>query len=73
MDLGERIAAWLRWFNITPSEIAVDIDVTAAAVYQWIGTGKHQTSPSQENLQKLVSALGITMERFYGRVPGIAV
>lgn len=69
IDLGTRIAAWRRAKGLTQRELADRLGLTAAAVYQWEGTGEQQVRPSLKNLEALVDALGITMERFYGRLP----
>lgn len=69
MELGERIAAWRKWKGWTVPRLAEAVGVTAAAAYQWEGTGKAKTSPAQPTLEKIVAALGLTMERFYGRLP----
>ena len=72
MDLGHRISAWRKAVGLSPAELAKRIGVTAAAVYQWEGSGDAKTKPSLENLEKLVKALGLTMERFYGPPPKTA-
>lgn len=71
MDLGARIAAWRKNRGLTQRELAEAIGVTAAAVYQWEGTGDSHTTPSQGNLEKVVGVLGLTMERFYGAIPKV--
>lgn len=69
MNLAERIALWRQAKGLTQRELADAVGVSAAAVYQWEGTGKSQTDPSMAHLEALVGALGITMRRFYGPVP----
>jgi transcriptional regulator with XRE-family HTH domain len=69
MDLAARIAAWRKARNLTQAGLAKMVGVTRAAVSQWEGAGEKQTEPSQESLRAVVDALGLTMERFYGRVP----
>jgi transcriptional regulator with XRE-family HTH domain len=66
MNVGLRIAMWRKWKGWTQHQLADAVEFTNAAVYQW-ETGR--TTPSLESLQKIVDALGISMERFYGRVP----
>lgn len=56
---------------MTRQELAEAVGVTVAAVYQWEGTGEHKVQPSLKTLEKIVDAFGITMERFYGRLPKI--
>ncbi len=69
MDLASRIASWRKLKGLSQRELAEAVGVSAAAVYQWEGTGESQTSPSQANLEALVEALGLTMARFYGKLP----
>jgi len=60
---------WRKAKGMTQQALAKAAGVSAAAVYQWEGTGESKTTPSLMNLEKVVDALGITMERFYGRPP----
>ena len=69
MTVGDRIAAWMKVKDVSPQQLAAGVGVTAAAVYQWLGTGKSKTMPSQESLEGVVEFLGLTMEAFYGRIP----
>lgn len=69
VDLGTRIAAWRKAKGWSQRELAERLGLTASAIYQWEGTGEHQSRPSLQNLEALVVELGITMERFYGRLP----
>jgi transcriptional regulator with XRE-family HTH domain len=69
MDLGKRIASWREVKGLSRQALAKRVGVSAAAVYQWEGSGGHQTSPSMSHLEAVVEALGLTMERFYGRIP----
>lgn len=75
MDIGTRIAAWRRSKGLSVQELAVAADVTAAAVYQWEnglkkkGRPREKIKPSLDKLEKVVAALGLTMEQFYGRTP----
>lgn len=66
MDLGARIAAWRKHFGLPQRDLAVAAGVTVSAVSYW-ESGK--TTPTQANLAAIVEAFGLTMERFYGRVP----
>lgn len=70
MDVGERIALWRKARGLTQQQLAKEVGVTPAAIYQWEGTGESKTSPSVANLEAVVEALGLTMERFFGRIPG---
>jgi transcriptional regulator with XRE-family HTH domain len=69
MNLGSRIAAWRAWKGWTQSQLAEAAGVSRASMCQYEGNGKYQTSPSQDNLEAIVDALGLTMTRFYGRLP----
>jgi transcriptional regulator with XRE-family HTH domain len=69
VELCERIARWREHKGLSQQQLASKIGVTVAAVYQWEGTGESKTVPRLENLTALVEALGLTMERFYGRLP----
>lgn len=69
MELGVRIAGWRKAKGLTQRELAERIGVSPAAVYQWEGCGDAKTKPALVHLEKLVDVLGISMERFYGRVP----
>lgn len=66
MTVGERIQTWREAKGMTEKDLADRVGVTAPAVYQWERHGKH---PGIKNLERAVSAFGITMERFYGRLP----
>ena len=66
-DIGARIAAWRKARGLTPRELAESIGVSAAAVYQWEGTGSSHTLPSMTNLFKIAGVLGVTMERFFAK------
>ncbi len=69
MDLGERIALWRKSKGLSQKQLAKAVGVTRAAVFQWESCGENRTSPQQVHLEALVAALGLTMERFYGRAP----
>ncbi len=69
MELGDRIAAWRRSKGWTQSQLAEASGLSRAAICQVEGAGKHKMNPSQESLNAMVKALGVTMEKFYGRIP----
>jgi transcriptional regulator with XRE-family HTH domain len=69
MDLGSRIARWRVAKGLSRQDLARSVGVSAAAVYQWEGSGAKQTSPSVAHLEQIVRALGMTMAEFYGRTP----
>lgn len=66
MELGARIKAWLGARRMTQRDLALSIDMSPAVVSYWV---KGRCSPSNASLGLVVEALGLTMERFYGRVP----
>lgn len=66
MHLGIRIAGWRKSKGLTQAELAQACEVTVSAVSLW-EAGK--ASPTQEHLETIVDRLGVTMARFYGRVP----
>ena len=68
-DVGRRIAAWRQIKGMSVLQLAKAVGLTAAAIYQWEGTGSHKTEPSQDNLRRVVAALGLTMARFWGALP----
>lgn len=68
-DFGTRLARWLEAKGMTVQELAAQIDRTPAAIYQWIGTGKSKTSPTMENAELALEALGLTWLRFWGPLP----
>jgi transcriptional regulator with XRE-family HTH domain len=57
---------------MTQQALADAAGVTRAAVSQWEGGGNTKATPSHEHLTKVVAAFGLTMERFYGRLPKIS-
>lgn len=65
MNTGPRIAAWRKYRRMSQRDLAKAVGVTQGAVAQWEGEG----APSLDNLGKIVGALGLTMERFFGRLP----
>lgn len=69
-DIRERIAAWREYRKMSRQDLADEVGVSVAAVYQWEGTGEHQTTPSHANLAKICDAFEITISRFHGALPG---
>lgn len=54
---------WRKNRGLSQAALARKIGPSAAAVAQWeLGA----TSPTQDNLEALVGALGLTMAEFYG-------
>jgi hypothetical protein len=77
MNLGERIDAWCKATDKSYQDLADACDITVAAVYQWVGTGrgrkKKQTKPELGHLEIVVGKVfGLSMEQFYGDVPAKA-
>lgn len=66
MELGERIAAWRAFKGMSQRELARRLKISHPAISQW---EDGSTKPTQDNLAKIVDEFGISMERFYGRVP----
>ena len=66
MDLGARIAAWRRARGMSPGDFASRVGVTKQAVSLW---EKNQSGVAYETLERIVDALGVSMRRFYGRIP----
>jgi transcriptional regulator with XRE-family HTH domain len=66
MDLGTRISAWLKVRGMTQKDLAVAVGVSPAAVTAWV---KGEYAPGNGNLEAIATALDVTMERFYGRIP----
>ncbi len=70
IDVGDRITTWRKAKGLSRLELAKAVGVSVAAVYQWEGSENiAKTTPSVANVEKVALALGITMERFYGRLP----
>jgi transcriptional regulator with XRE-family HTH domain len=66
MELSNRISGWRRAKGLSQREVAEAVEVGVPAVSMW-ESGK--TSPTQQNLERLVAFYGLTMAEFYGRVP----
>lgn len=69
MELGERIEAWCKATGKTYQDLADACGITVAAVYQWIGSGETTTKPKLGHLETIVELFGVSMERFFGKVP----
>lgn len=71
MELGSRILAWLKLRNQTQKWLADKVGVSPGAVTAWVkpSTDPDSAAPTNENLVKVVEALGLTMVEFYGGVP----
>ena len=66
MELSERIAGWRKWKGLTQTALAGELDLTPSAITMWESGA---ATPSVKHLGMFVDAIGISMERFYGRVP----
>lgn len=66
VELGNRIKSWREHFGKSREELAAAVGVSEVAVIQW-ETGVH--SPTHVNLAAIAEALGITLSRFWGRIP----
>lgn len=71
-SLAARLVYWRKARKLTQAQLAKRIDVTQSALSHWESEGDDHTDPSQANLEKLVGALDLTMEKFYGRLPKVA-
>ncbi len=70
MELGDRIAAWLRIRGMTQKALAKAVGVTPGAVTAWIkGDPSDRSHPTQKNLERIVATFGLTMAEFYGAMP----
>jgi len=69
MDLSKRIVAWRRFRGLSREQLASSVGVSAAAVYQWEGTGESKTQPRTANLAKIADAFDVSLAEFFGRVP----
>lgn len=66
MELSERITRWRELRRWSQAALAEKLDISPSAVAQWeLG----QTTPGTKHLHKMAEALGVSMERFYGRIP----
>lgn len=66
IELGERIAGWRHARGWSQAELADKLELTAGAVSNW---EVNSEVPTGKNLQKLVDALEVTMQQFWGRIP----
>lgn len=66
MDLGARIDGWRKARGMTQLELAKRAGRSRAAISYYV---RGQETPSHKALCDIVDALGLTMERFYGRIP----
>jgi transcriptional regulator with XRE-family HTH domain len=65
VELGERIKLWRKARGLTQQDLAETCDITVSAVSLWESGG----GISQKHLALVVDLFGVSMERFYGRVP----
>lgn len=66
MELGERLAAWRKFKDVSQGDVARALNISRAAVSQW---EEGDTAPTQGNLQLVVDFFEVTMEEFYGPIP----
>jgi HTH-type transcriptional regulator/antitoxin HipB len=66
MDLGTRIAAWRKVKGLSQIELAAAVGVTKQAVSLW---EKNESGIVNSTLERVAKAFGVSMERFWGRVP----
>lgn len=66
IELGERIARWRTHRHLSQAALAAKLELTSGAVANW---EVNTAVPTGKNLQRLVDALDITMQQFWGRLP----
>lgn len=66
MTIGERISSWRRALGFTQAQVADGVGKSKSTVSQWESDTQ---SPPLDQLEALVEFFGVTMARFYGRVP----
>lgn len=67
MELPDRIRVWRQAAGISPSELARRLGVSQSAVAQWeAGT----TTPLTKHLLGIARECGVSMQTFWGRLPG---
>lgn len=71
-DFGTQLARWMEAKQVTVPELAKQIGITKAAIYQWIGVGESKTSPTMANAELALGALDLTWLRFWGPIPKAA-
>lgn len=69
MDLRTRIRLWREFKGWTQAKLAEQAGLSRASVCHYEGAGKRQSDPSQAALNEIVTALGLTMAKFYGEIP----
>gem|GEM_PF-2605426 len=58
--------SWREWAGLSRQDLASALEITVSAICYWETGG---TTPSNENLERFVRAVGIDMSRFYGSIP----
>lgn len=66
--VGGRISDWLRYKGRRPAWLARETRLSTSAIAQ---IQENKINPSLESLGRIVGALGITMEQFWGDVPAV--
>lgn len=69
VDISERISYWLGKANLKQADLARALDVSTAAVSQWVN-GK--ANPSAASIEAIAAACGVTMAKFWGPIPAKA-
>lgn len=68
MELGTRLAAWRKHRGLKQRHVADVADVGVTTVSMW---ENGHAAPKHAHLVAVVDLFGITMERFYGRLPKV--
>ena len=71
VHLGCRIKTWRTAKGLTQRQLAKKIGISTTAVHYWEREDGLRTSPKERHLTAAVAAFGISMERFYGRLPKV--
>lgn len=67
-DLCERIRRWREAAGLNQTELAKAVGVSPSAVCQW-ESSKYETDPSMENLDRIATACGVSLQIFFGKMP----
>jgi transcriptional regulator with XRE-family HTH domain len=68
-DFSRRLRYWLDVKGMTRTELARALQVTPSAVSKWCAGA---ANPTLNRQRELVSALGLTLPEFYGRIGRVA-
>ena len=75
MTIAQRIRRWREHAGLSKSDLARACDVTPEAVIQWERSEPKRsktpksTTPTHDNLEKVATAVGVSMAEFWGPLP----